>query len=46
MTTTEVPAPPPTTTRTCRVCGDPSDAAECTSCVIAADVAYTRSLDQ
>jgi hypothetical protein len=43
---TEVPAPPQAQTLTCMVCGDPSDAAECTACVIAADVAFTRALDQ
>jgi hypothetical protein len=46
MSTTEVPAPPQATSRTCEVCGGPSDAAECASCVIAAEVAFTRSLDQ
>jgi hypothetical protein len=43
---TEVPAPPQATARACEVCGAPSDAAECTACVIAADVAFTRALDQ
>jgi hypothetical protein len=46
MTATEVPAPPQAKARTCLVCGGPSDAAECTACVIAADVAFTRAQDQ
>jgi hypothetical protein len=46
VTSTEIPAPPQATARTCEVCGGPSDAAECTSCAIAADVVFTRALDQ
>ncbi|MBM0235906.1 hypothetical protein JNW88_00190 [Micromonospora sp. ATA32] len=46
--TTEVPAPPQaaSTQRSCLVCGLPSDATECISCVIAADVAFERAADR
>jgi hypothetical protein len=46
VTTTEVPAPPQAQARTCQVCGDPSDASECTTCVIAIETAWKRRDDR